>query len=685
MLATFDKDAVRAANPIERVIPDLLGEHPIEGGGELKVRCPWHDDKRPSLRVNAGKDVWRCDVCNIGGDVFEFVQRFEQVSFPEALKFLAERAAIPSAISLGNRNGRTNGNGGRNPAPASVRWPPADVLRWFDYHVESDLVARKVRYDEALAGRKANWLHSRDAGHTWYAGQGCEDPGLYGFEEAVAMPGRTDAVIVAEGERDARRLLELKWPAVSPPHGASLRMRDKWRPAYTERLKAAGFMRAYVIGDHDAAGEGEPGRGNGFNGDIARALNAAGIDARPIPWDASNPAGYDITDFCDQHGADAKARLRERIEAVKTGPAWVDPAPQETVGPTGRGYGAPISASSRAVLTRLSTVPPETVTWLWPGRVARGKLNFLIGDPGLGKSWITLDVIARYTTGRPMPDGEGGGPPGSVILASAEDGAGDTIVPRLSVLGADLSSVYHVNTVTDGRTERGLQLSDIPELENAITETGAGLLVVDPVSAYMGHSDSHRDAEVRGLLAPLAQLADRHRVTVLGVMHLSKNSQRAAIHRASGSVAFTAAARVVCAVAQDPDNEQRRFLGSVKNNLSRPAPTLAFSFPQGRLVPPPRLRQIALNRLTPAGQQFLNDVRALESEIEDPFEDCQSYSPNHPSDGRSMSFLEGCIWPDESRRDTAGVGCTGARAPGRGPRLRYRGARSRHGRHPGPA
>lgn len=62
--------------------------------------------------------------------------------------------------------------------------------------------------------------------------------------------------------------------------------------------------------------------------------------------------------------------------------------------------------------------------------------------------------------------------------------------------------------------------------------------------------------------------------------------------------------------------------------------------------------QIALDRLTPAGLAFLNNVRALDTDIEDPFEDCQTCSPNHPSDGRPTSFLQGCIWPDESRRDT---------------------------------
>ena len=92
-------------------------------------------------------------------------------------------------------------------------------------------------------------------------------------------------------------------------------MGDKWRPAYTERLKAAGFMRAYMIGDRDAAGEGEPGA-------LTSSCDVTGAECRGHRCAAHSmgrfkPEGYDITDFCDEYGADAKARLRERIEAVK--------------------------------------------------------------------------------------------------------------------------------------------------------------------------------------------------------------------------------------------------------------------------------------------------------------------------------------------------------------------------------
>src|SRR5581483_9800249 len=77
--------------------------------------------------------------------------------------------------------------------------------------------------------------------------------------------------------------------------------------------------------------------------------------------------------------------------------------------------------------------------WLWPGYLARGKLVLLDGDPGLGKSLLTLDLIARLGRGRPLPDGSPGPPPCTSVRLSLEDDAADTIRPRAEAAGADLA------------------------------------------------------------------------------------------------------------------------------------------------------------------------------------------------------------------------------------------------------
>jgi RecA-family ATPase len=94
----------------------------------------------------------------------------------------------------------------------------------------------------------------------------------------------------------------------------------------------------------------------------------------------------------------------------------------------------------------LVDVEPETIDWVWPQRIARGKLTLLDGDPGLGKSVLTIDWAARITRGRPWPDGAAC-PSAGVVILSAEDGLADTIRPRLDACGADVARVVAVQAV----------------------------------------------------------------------------------------------------------------------------------------------------------------------------------------------------------------------------------------------
>ncbi len=183
-----------------------------------------------------------------------------------------------------------------------------------------------------------------------------------------------------------------------------------------------------------------------------------------------------------------------------------------------------------------------------------------------------------------MPDDASAVPPGDVILLSAEDGLADTIRPRLDALGADVARIHHLAVLRAGDVERAVQLTDVAALEWAIRETGARLMVIDPIAAYLGSTDAHRDAEVRGLMAPLAALAERTNAAILGLMHLAKSTQRPAIYRAVGSIAFAAAARTVLAVAADPDRDDRRIMAAVKSNLAASPAALAYTLSEGRLV-----------------------------------------------------------------------------------------------------
>jgi len=235
---------------------------------------------------------------------------------------------------------------------------------------------------------------------------------------------------------------------------------------------------------------------------------------------------------------------------------------------------------SLAKLRNFSSIKTEKICWLWPGRIPRGKITLAAGDPGLGKSLLTVDIAARVSTGAPFPDGS----PckqGSVIFLSAEDDPADTIRPRLDAAGADVSRIHLLDAVrnftADGKsTESGFNLErDIGALDDALNQTTARAVIIDPISAYLGGTDSHSNADVRGLLSPLASLATKHKVAVVAVTHLRKSSG-AAIYRAMGSLAFAAAARSVWGVVADPEDKARRLFIPVKQNLAPDQGGLAY-------------------------------------------------------------------------------------------------------------
>lgn len=237
------------------------------------------------------------------------------------------------------------------------------------------------------------------------------------------------------------------------------------------------------------------------------------------------------------------------------------------------------------VLVRLSDVQSQPVEWLWPGRIALGKLSLIAGDPGLGKSFVTLFMAARVSSGGFWPDVPMGKiSPGGVVLLSAEDDIADTIRPRLDAAGADVSRIVAIPAVRRNYNDNPAKEftfsleTDLPALEKAIQSVpGCLLVIIDPITAYLGETDSHKNAEIRGLLTALAALAAKYGVAVVCVTHLNKSANGPAIYRAIGSIAFAAAARSVLAVIKDKENPRRRLMLPTKNNLALDVHGLAYT------------------------------------------------------------------------------------------------------------
>ena len=225
-------------------------------------------------------------------------------------------------------------------------------------------------------------------------------------------------------------------------------------------------------------------------------------------------------------------------------------------------------------IINMDDVEIEQVEWLWEGFIPVGKLTMLHGDPGKGKTMAMLNLIAAFTTGRALLD-----PPGSpqirepinVIYQTAEDGLADTVKPRLVAAGADCS---RISVIDEG--ERMLSMTD-ERLIWAIRETEAGLVVLDPIQAYLGENvDMHRANEVRPRLKRLGDMAAENRCGMVLVGHLNKKDTAKPEYRGLGSMDFTAAARSVILCAEAPRERDVRVLASTKCSLTYPPDPVAF-------------------------------------------------------------------------------------------------------------
>jgi len=236
----------------------------------------------------------------------------------------------------------------------------------------------------------------------------------------------------------------------------------------------------------------------------------------------------------------------------------------------------------KPILVNLRDIEPKPVQWLWFSRFPMNMLSLLVGDPGLGKTWAALDMAARVSTGANWPDNtipDNKAPLGSVLLLSAEDTLEYTIRPRLDKLGADPSRIYALKgTVCEEEGQRFLNIKeDIPALEKALTQVqDAKIIILDPITAYLGETDSHKNAEVRAVLAQLSGLAERHKVAIIGISHMNKDTTSRAIYRVMGSMGFVAAARATWTIVRDKHDEDRRLFVPLKINLCPEPMSLAF-------------------------------------------------------------------------------------------------------------
>lgn len=379
---------------------------------------------------------------------------------------------------------------------------------------------------------------------------------LYRLPELLAKPAAP--VFIVEGEKDADALANIGLLSTTNQGGAG-----KWRPDYTQTLRNRNVR---IVPDHDEAGAKHAER-------VAKDLAQVAKTVRIVPL-PDLARGGDVSEWLAGGGT---AKELERLAAASEPIRWEPRIAPESDAVEGeqehRGPGVFADQLQR-----------ERIRFIWPGRLAFGKTHLLVGDPEQMKTTWAVRIAADLSQGRPLPGGDQDRqPPMASVIFTWEDGAADTIVGRLMAAGADLERILIVEedlpTIPD----------DLSAIERAVTKTKArtgvdvGLVVIDPLAAALaGGVDSRNNSSTRRALSPLKILAQRLDVAILLIDHLNKNASQAAIHRATGSIAFMAAARVALLVGPDPmDTEpdpakRRRALVRLKGNIGSPPPALLY-------------------------------------------------------------------------------------------------------------
>lgn len=227
-------------------------------------------------------------------------------------------------------------------------------------------------------------------------------------------------------------------------------------------------------------------------------------------------------------------------------------------------------------LIRMSEVQSQEIEWLWYPFIPYGKLTIIQGDPGDGKTTLVLNIAAGLSKGIGIDETMQVSEPMNIIYQTAEDGLADTVKPRLESAGADCQRIVVID-----ESEKSLSMID-KRIEEAIINTNAQLLILDPIQAYLGGGmDMNRANEARDMTKKLGLLAEKYKCAIVLIGHMNKAAGNKAAYRGMGSIDFFAVARSVLLVGRVEGQPNTRAVAQIKNNLAPLGRSKAFKLEEG--------------------------------------------------------------------------------------------------------
>lgn len=221
-----------------------------------------------------------------------------------------------------------------------------------------------------------------------------------------------------------------------------------------------------------------------------------------------------------------------------------------------------MTSKKKDLFIDLNTIDPKEVEWLWEPFIPFSMITIMEGDPGVGKSFLAMQLAAQISIGGELPEGQKLDR-GRVLYLSAEDDAAYTIRPRIDAMGGDPTRI-RVQGDFLSLDEKGLAA-----LMREVRRKPPDLLILDPLFAYVpSGQDMYKPNVIRQLLSFLKDIAETGETAVLIVRHLTKAKHDKAIYRGGGSMDVIGAARSAFLVCEHPNDSSTKLVVHIKHNIA---------------------------------------------------------------------------------------------------------------------